>query len=320
MNSLSSIAAIIPAYNAEKYLGEAIGSALDQTRKAHEVIVVDDASSEATGRIAAAYGRQVRLLVNEKNLGQGASRNRAINASSSDYIALLDADDKWMPSHLERVAGLLDRFPDAGVSFSRLQNFGLKNEVWPPKDCLDCWEAPADILIPLMRAQYFMPSGAVYRRSLHHDLGGFDETRPFGSEDSDFFCRAAMKVKMIGSLEPSVFYRWHEGQGLKRDWVPHYIKYFEYREKQFAIMRNHRELAARLPAATEKTVLLWEQCLDQAWRERRLSGLRSMVAFGLQCQFLTEATRSYVLRSKMPLWLVRTIDCIRARPATMCCM
>ncbi len=95
---------IIPAYNAEEFLERAVRSALAQTESDLEVIVVDDGSVDATGEVArrvAEEDRRVRVLKNEENSGVSASRNRAIALASGEWIALLDADDTWLPRRLE---------------------------------------------------------------------------------------------------------------------------------------------------------------------------------------------------------------------------
>ena len=86
---MSSISVIIPAYNAEKYIGEAIESALNQTRPAAEIIVVDDGSTDGTAAVAEKFGSPVRLIRNPENLGVGASRNRGVQASRGEYVAYL---------------------------------------------------------------------------------------------------------------------------------------------------------------------------------------------------------------------------------------
>lgn len=102
---------IIPAYNAADYLERALSSALAQTMPNLEVIVVDDASDDATLAIArrvALHDPRVRVLHNERNGGVSASRNRAINTAQGEWVALLDADDAWTPERLEQILAVAD--------------------------------------------------------------------------------------------------------------------------------------------------------------------------------------------------------------------
>jgi glycosyltransferase involved in cell wall biosynthesis len=132
------ISVIIPAYNAVKYLAEAIESALAQTRPAKEIIVVDDASTDRTVEIARSFGDRVTVLQNAVNSGPGHSRNVGVAASTGEYLAFLDADDKWLPEHLEDLAGLLDQWPEAARWESTILpkpkpfNYEIRERDWNP--------------------------------------------------------------------------------------------------------------------------------------------------------------------------------------------
>jgi glycosyltransferase involved in cell wall biosynthesis len=100
------VSVIVPAYNIAGYLERALDSALAQTMPDLEVIVVDDASGDATyevARSAAARDNRVRVLRNERNRGLAASRNRAMDAARGEWVALLDGDDAWLPKRLEHM-------------------------------------------------------------------------------------------------------------------------------------------------------------------------------------------------------------------------
>ncbi len=90
---------LIPCYNAARYLGEAIESAFAQGLPLHEVIVVDDGSTDETERVVAAFGERVQYHL-QTHAGIGPARNRALELSSGDVIAFLDADDVWPPGSL----------------------------------------------------------------------------------------------------------------------------------------------------------------------------------------------------------------------------
>ncbi len=105
------VSVVVPAYNAESYLERALDSALAQTVSDLEIIVVDDASSDATFEVArrfAARTSRIQVLSNERNSGENVSRNRAIRAARGQWIALLDADDAWLPERLERMLTFAD--------------------------------------------------------------------------------------------------------------------------------------------------------------------------------------------------------------------
>jgi glycosyltransferase involved in cell wall biosynthesis len=96
------VSVIIPVYNYDRYLGEAIESVLDQTYKNVEVIVVDDGSTDRSGEVAKSYAdRNVRYQY-QAHSGIGPARNQGVEMAEGDFIAFLDADDRWPEEKLER--------------------------------------------------------------------------------------------------------------------------------------------------------------------------------------------------------------------------
>jgi glycosyltransferase involved in cell wall biosynthesis len=91
---------IIPAYNSAKTLARAIDSVLAQTWPAHEIIVVDDASSDETGEVAARYAQHIRCLRREHNAGVSAARNYGVEQATGDWLAFLDSDDWYFAERL----------------------------------------------------------------------------------------------------------------------------------------------------------------------------------------------------------------------------
>lgn len=135
---------IMPAYNAEAFIEAALMSALRQTEPRVEIIVVDDASADATlaiaARIAAADPR-VRLLANVVNAGPGAARNRGLAVARGEFVTLLDADDLYAPQRIERLLGIAERTGADVVSDNILL-------------CPDDDTGPPKLLIPPSRLAY----------------------------------------------------------------------------------------------------------------------------------------------------------------------
>jgi succinoglycan biosynthesis protein ExoO len=101
---MPEVSVIIPAYNTAAYIARAIGSALGQTLKDIEVIVVDDASTEATTEIAKSFcDQRLKVLVNQQNLGVSAARNRGLREAKGKWIAVLDSDDWYASKRLEKL-------------------------------------------------------------------------------------------------------------------------------------------------------------------------------------------------------------------------
>lgn len=101
---------IIPVFNGAAFIGRAIDSVLAQTWPAHEIIVVDDGSTDSTAEVVKAYGDRVRLL-QQRNAGVSAARNTGANAASGNWLAFLDADDWFYPERLQRHADFLHDVP-----------------------------------------------------------------------------------------------------------------------------------------------------------------------------------------------------------------
>ncbi len=99
------VTVIMPAYNCEKYLKDAVESVKAQSCEQWVLLIIDDCSTDGTGALAeelAAADERIRVLHNEKNCGVGRTRNRGIQEASSEWIAFLDSDDVWEPDKLER--------------------------------------------------------------------------------------------------------------------------------------------------------------------------------------------------------------------------
>jgi glycosyltransferase involved in cell wall biosynthesis len=108
------VSVVIPAYNAERFVTTAVESVLAQTHGNVEIIVVDDLSKDGTADVLAPYVRagKVTLVTHESNGGVAAARNSGVRTARGEYIAFLDADDRWLPHHLETGLHALERHPE----------------------------------------------------------------------------------------------------------------------------------------------------------------------------------------------------------------
>ena len=105
------ISVVIPAYNESARIHRSIQSVLRQTQPVNEIIVVDDGSTDGTADIVAQYADQV-TCIRQTNQGLAAARNTGIKQATNDWIAFLDADDEWLPGHIENAWKLLSQYPD----------------------------------------------------------------------------------------------------------------------------------------------------------------------------------------------------------------
>lgn len=106
---------VIPLYNKGPYIKRTLDSVLMQTIGDYEVVIVDDGSADEGPGLVANYSDPRIRLVSQENCGVSAARNRGIAEARGEWIAFLDADDTWKPDYLQNVAGLIDKFPDAGA-------------------------------------------------------------------------------------------------------------------------------------------------------------------------------------------------------------
>ena len=121
MSEQELVSVIIPAWRAEKTLGDTLRSVLGQTWKNFEVLVVDDCSPDGTLALARSFAEKdsrVRVLAQEQNGGVSKSRNRGVREARGEWIAFLDSDDMWMPDKLEKQMALAARHPEAGLFFT----------------------------------------------------------------------------------------------------------------------------------------------------------------------------------------------------------
>jgi glycosyltransferase involved in cell wall biosynthesis len=118
----SLINCIVPVYNGERYLGDALDSILAQTYRPLKIIVVDDGSSDSTAAVVARYGTQVCYLW-QPNAGPAAARNRGLSVAQGEFVAFLDSDDLWHPEKLERQFARFCARAELDLCFTHVQNF-----------------------------------------------------------------------------------------------------------------------------------------------------------------------------------------------------
>ncbi len=227
---------VIPAYNAEETIQAALVSVGAQTVAPHEVVVVDDGSSDRTPAVVRGYGPGVRLLHQDRQ-GPSAARNAGIAATSGDLVAFLDADDEWHPEKLERQLRVLD---DGAVVVATDWTRGPFAAVLP--DQVPVSTVPGTDLLLLNR---FQTSTVLARRSALDATGGFDTTLD-GVEDWDMWLRMS-EVGQVRKLDwPLVRYR---------DSPVGVSKALDRVYATGAVMLGRR-FGAR-PARQERTILAW---------------------------------------------------------------
>lgn len=118
------ISCIVPTYNGERYLSEALDSVLAQTHRPLELIVADDGSTDGTARVAKSYGERVRF-VSQANAGPAAARNLGVRSAEGEFVAFLDQDDLWRPEKLVRQLERFTARPELDISVTHVQRFWI---------------------------------------------------------------------------------------------------------------------------------------------------------------------------------------------------
>jgi glycosyltransferase involved in cell wall biosynthesis len=182
------VSVLIPAYNAQPYIGDTLESVLDQSFRSFEIIVVDDGSTDGTRAIAENYRGRGVVILSQSNAGPAAARNRALSHARGKFIALLDSDDIWERDFLQTMVQFLDRHPDVSIAFCDSRFFGETRfagktfqEVYPP--------CPPITLAKVAGCVSHVCLDAILRREVFDRVGAFDEALR-AAEDFDLWLRA----------------------------------------------------------------------------------------------------------------------------------
>jgi cellulose synthase/poly-beta-1,6-N-acetylglucosamine synthase-like glycosyltransferase len=185
---------VIPLYNKARYVHGAVHSVLAQTLPPHEVIVVDDGSSDGSAAIVEAIADPRVRLVRQPNAGVSAARNRGIALATGDWIAFLDADDWYHPEMLAALKQAHEACPEAGLLGAQsrtMQNVPDDPDPWPVSDSFFEVEVVDDLRQRWMRTAPFNSSSVAIRASLLREMGTcFIEGESHG-EDLDMWFRVA---------------------------------------------------------------------------------------------------------------------------------
>ena len=185
-----TVSVIVPVYNGQNYIAEALASIAAQTHPPHQVLVVNDGSTDGTAELLRGYE-----VLHTPRVGPAAARNRGLANAIGDLVAFLDADDLWCSGHLERAVACLRQQPETvivqgHIQRQRLGSQGFRNE---------------------SRPYYFVNLGSlVVRRPAFGRVGMLDENL-WENEDTDWMLRA-WEVGLSKTVLPqvSLYYRMHQ--------------------------------------------------------------------------------------------------------------
>lgn len=210
---MATVSVIIPVYNGQAFIAEAVSSALAQENVRVEVLVVDDGSTDATWEILQHFGSRI-IRCRQNNRGPAAARNHAAHLATGEWLAFLDADDVWEPHKLAAQLSLADE--RTFWIYSDRLNIGDCD--WLPSRQSQYQKLrEGDIFEQLLLEGNFITlSSVLLHKSWFDRLGGFYEAPELrGVEDWDLWLRLARHLPIRLYHEPLVKYRWHRG-GISR--------------------------------------------------------------------------------------------------------
>lgn len=207
------VSAIIPAYNVEKYINRSINSALNQTYKPFEIIVIDDGSSDNTAKLVKDYEDDVRYIF-QANQGSSSARNLGIEKAKGDWIAFLDSDDEWIETHLENFVKTHKLYPEIkwyGAPFKMLDEKSKKEVFKVKKGHLKDFEQHImfdDYMTAFPPKAYLGSPTMIIHKSVFEIVGFFDVSKKT-AVDVDMWFR-------IGLVYPKIGYTYNTGTTVYR--------------------------------------------------------------------------------------------------------
>lgn len=227
---------IIPLYNKEKYIENAIRSILNQSFSDYEIIIVNDGSTDNSRALATTFlSDKIRIIDHIKNKGLSAARNTGIKNASTTYTTFLDADDLWHPDFLQTIKNLITTHPEAHIFAT---NF---DEVYPNKTLNPHngseklphnFNGIIDFFKLNLKQGIYTPSSVCWHKSVFETIGYYNEAISF-SEDLDFNIRANIKFKLAYSKSVQMSYFMETDNQITRTSIlnktfPDYDQYEKY--------------------------------------------------------------------------------------------
>lgn len=270
------ITTLIPCHNAERWIGQAIQSALDQTYPHKEVIVVDDGSTDGSLGIINSFGSAIRWE-NGPNRGGNAARNRLLALAQGEWLQYLDADDYLLPGKVADQAGFLAENPDVDVVYGPVimehhDNGGAVQELLPIPEPHDPW---------ILLARWYLPqTGApLWRKQALIDVGGWKPDQP-ACQEHELYLRLLKAGKRFAYCPSSgaVYRQWGEHTVCKRDKPEVRRRRLDIEQGAEDHLRKHGELTperlwAINMARFEMARIAWPT--DRAGAQRMMDTVRS---------------------------------------------
>lgn len=197
---------IIPLYNKEKYVQQTVKSVLQQTFVDFELLIVNDASTDNSVAVVSQFtDERIRLIENPKNLGLSATRNHGISKAKGTIIALLDADDLWLPTFLETIKNLHDTFPEASIfGTDYIEIYSSQEDLVPQKNISASLQGTSFLVPDFFEASLFQPiflqSSVAFKKEICTEKEVFNSKITF-AEDIDFYIKYGSQYRVAYHYE-----------------------------------------------------------------------------------------------------------------------
>ncbi|KAI4441691.1 hypothetical protein C824_004200 [Schaedlerella arabinosiphila] len=228
---MSKVSIIMPSYNKELYISQAIDSILRQSFKDFELLIIDDVSSDNSVEIIKSYSdKRIRFFQNKDNLGMASTRNIGLSEAKGEYIALLDADDISTEDRLEKEVLFLDQCKDIDIVFGKFQEIDENNVIkelyhTPLKN-------PLFIKAKLLVKDVIPNGSCMYRKSFVDKYNIRYRDNCFGLDDYLFWVECSIHGKITGL--PDLFLYWRNVRENSTNTFKNDIQYKEKRRKKYA--------------------------------------------------------------------------------------
>ncbi len=259
---MPAVSVVMPVFNGEMYVAEAIESILGQTFTDFEFIIVDDGSLDSSWEVIRSYEAcddRIRPVRFRRNMGAPNARNHAVSLSSADYIAMMDCDDVCMPQRLERQVEHLSANQAIGVLGAGAQ---AVSEDLSPLYHFDLPEHHSLIAFNVFVGSFLIHPTVMMRRQVF-DSGNEYQPSKWSADDTELWSRLMWRTRFANLPEPLLLYRRHEAQ--------------HHTSRNATLKAHTRDVRARLlqrlwGEAPQATLVRFERMRMDAklgWRERR---------------------------------------------------
>lgn len=304
-----TVSVLVPCYNAQAYLPQALDSALAQTHRPSQIIVVDDGSTDNSAAVVHRYVQanpdRGITLIQQANAGEPAARNTGIGAAQAAWIAMLDADDWWEPTKLQMQlaaadqagsqcvlvhTGVVHHFPDGRTEPKDLQG-PARRTGW----CTEMLLEPTSIGHPSI----------MVRRDAMTRIGGYN---PQFSQacDIDLYFRLSAVGTFAFVPQHLLHYRMHDAQ-MSTSQVDQ-IAYHHLAVRRF--FAAHRELHERIGPDRVQAALARHVAvkLESLYWRRRLDDFRQLLTYARSHELDSAQIRAWRRRGRVPRWLIHLRD------------